>query len=348
MASVTGTITGERLKGGIAGDLIDGLGGDDTLLGGGGADLIEGGSGNDILNGEAGADTLRGGTGDDYANIDDAGDIVVEGANEGRDVLRVTLLALFTLPDNVEEMRFAGATAFQGIGNRLDNRLDGGTGADTLRGLDGADTLLGGAGDDSLEGGSGADLLNGHAGRDTLRGGTGDDFYNLDDVSDLVIEVAGQGRDTVRLTGLGSYTLPPDVERLEFGGAAAFAGTGNGLANGLAGGAGDDLLAGLKGNDTLDGAGGADTMVGGGGHDSFLVDHAGDVVTELAGRDGHGAAGRRVGLCAAGACRAPRRRRCGPGRRHRVCRGERHGRWRWRGQPGRARRRGYAARRRRG
>ncbi len=59
----------------------------------------------------------------------------------------------------------------------------------------------------------------------------------------------------------------------------------------LIGGRGDDTLTGLAGNDTLigglghdllDGGTGTDTMQGGAGNDTYVVDAAGDVVTELA------------------------------------------------------------------
>ncbi len=46
--------------------------------------------------------------------------------------------------------------------------------------------------------------------------------------------------------------------------------------------AGNDTLTGSTGNDLLDGGAGADTMSGGAGNDTYLVDNAGDVVTELA------------------------------------------------------------------
>src|SRR5207247_965968 len=51
----------------------------------------------------------------------------------------------------------------------------------------------------------------------------------------------------------------------------------------LFGGGGDDNLNGGDGNDLLDGGSGADTMTGGLGADTYVVDNAGDVVTENAG-----------------------------------------------------------------
>lgn len=56
--------------------------------------------------------------------------------------------------------------------------------------------------------------------------------------------------------------------------------TGNAADNVLTGKSGSDTLVGLGGNDTLNGGFGADQMTGGTGNDQYVVDHAGDVVTE--------------------------------------------------------------------
>lgn len=136
-----------------------------------------------------------------------------------------------------------------------------------LKGSAGDDTLTGGLGDDTLDGGGSS--VRG----DLLTGGTGDDTFIVRSRLDRVSEQNLGGADTV-LTGLSSYTLPAFVETLRYTGTDNFAGTGNWLANTLIGGGGAD---------TLDGAGGADTLLGGLGNDVYIVDNAGDVVTELAG-----------------------------------------------------------------
>ena len=72
-----------------------------------------------------------------------------------------------------------------------------------------------------------------------------------------------------------SYTLGANVENLTLTGhrqhqrAPAIA-----LANTLTGNAGNNML---------DGGAGTDTMIGGAGNDTYVVDNAGDVVTEAAG-----------------------------------------------------------------
>jgi VCBS repeat-containing protein len=49
----------------------------------------------------------------------------------------------------------------------------------------------------------------------------------------------------------------------------------------LFGGAGNDTLRGMRGDDLLDGGTGADTLLGGVGNDTYVVDNAGDIVTEF-------------------------------------------------------------------
>ena len=71
-------------------------------------------------------------------------------------------------------------------------------------------------------------------------------------------------------TTSASFTLAPNVENLTFSGVGNFVGTGNGLANVLTGGAGNDGLSGAAGNDTLIGGAGIDSMNGGLGADTFV------------------------------------------------------------------------------
>ena len=96
-------------------------------------------------------------------------------------------------------------------------------------------------------------------------GGAGNDTYYVDNVSDVVTELAAQGTDIV--CSNVTYTLSANVENLTLTGSQAINGTGNALDNiligndannTLIGGAGDDLLIGLLGNDQLTGGLGAD------------------------------------------------------------------------------------------
>jgi len=123
-----------------------------------------------------------------------------------------------------------------------------------------------------------------------MEGGDGDDIYYVDDAGDVVVELPGEGNDTVYASI--DYTLPYHVESLILTGSADLTGTGNGEDNSITGnsgnnrlygGAGNDVLSGGAGNDILDGGTGADAMSGGSGDDTYYVDDAGDTVIELAG-----------------------------------------------------------------
>jgi Ca2+-binding RTX toxin-like protein len=97
------------------------------------------------------------------------------------------------------------------------------------------------------------------------------------------VENANEGYDTVRSSV--TSTLVSNTERLILlGGVAAIDGTGNTLDNVIVGNLGNNVLSGGDGNDTLDGKSGSDSMSGGAGNDIFVVDVAGDVVTESAGQ----------------------------------------------------------------
>ncbi|UWM76070.1 calcium-binding protein [Rhizobium sp. WSM4643] len=226
---------------------------DNAITGGAAIDTLSGGVGNDTLNGGAGADRLIGGAGGDIYIVDNAGDLVTEAINEGIDTVRTNLSA-YTLGANVENLTYIGTAAFVGTGNLLDNIIIGGVAADKLMGAGGNDTLIGGSG------------------ADTMLGGIGDDVYVVDIATDIVIENANEGTDTVR-TALVGYTLGNNVENLTYTGSANFTGAGNALANTITGGAGNDML---------NGAAGADTLIGGAGNDTYIVDNAGDIVTEAA------------------------------------------------------------------
>ncbi|MCD6076315.1 MAG: Hemolysin-type calcium-binding region [Ramlibacter sp.] len=262
----------DTLGGGLGGDLMDGGDGFDTVLygqagigievnlangsnnaddillniegvvGSAHADQLTGSNVANVLDGGAGADTLAGGGGHDTYFVDDAGDVVTEAAAGGTDTVNAS--ASHTLADFVERLVLTGGAALKGTGNTLDNTLTGNTGAN---------------------------VLDGKAGADTMAGGTGNDTYVVDNAGDRVTETAPGGVDTVKASI--TYTLGNFVEGLTLTGNAAINGTGNTLANTLTGNAGANVL---------DGKAGADKMAGGAGNDTYIVDNAGDRITETA------------------------------------------------------------------
>ncbi|MGG5809424.1 calcium-binding protein [Falsiroseomonas sp. CW058] len=141
MDTLTGTDSGDTLRGSAAAELILGDPADtrpgpgNLVLAGGGDDLVFAGYGSDTVLGGAGNDTLFG-----------SGTTQAPGASG----------AFYARDD-------------------LADRLDGGAGDDVISGAGGDDILLGGLGDDRLMGDWGNDRLVGGAGADTLRGGLGAD-----------------------------------------------------------------------------------------------------------------------------------------------------------------------------
>jgi Ca2+-binding RTX toxin-like protein len=219
------------------------------------ANRITGTAGANVLDGAAGADTLVGGAGDDRYIVDDAGDVATELADEGTDTVESSVS--YTLGANVENLTLTG-TAANGTGNELANAITGNVLGNALRGGLGNDVLTGLGGDDTLDGGLGAD---------SMIGGLGNDFYFVDDAGDSVVELGGEGTDTVS-SGL-SYTLGDNVENLILTGSATN-GTGNGLDNVITGNALANTLSGGAGNDRLVGGDGVDSLIGGLGNDIFV------------------------------------------------------------------------------
>jgi len=182
---------------------IEGNNGPNHLFGGRGDDVLYGFDGDDNLAGVEGADTMVGGRGNDYYNVDNVGDVVTELPNEGIDQV-TSYLAQYTLPDNVEVLRF-GSTSTLAVGNASDNDI---LANGTLRGLDGNDLLVGLSGNDIIEGGNGNDILTGGLGTDMLTGGAGSDVFRD--------TAAGLNGDTIADLALGERITITDVNLATF------------------------------------------------------------------------------------------------------------------------------------
>jgi hypothetical protein len=146
--TVQGTNLGDVIC--ITGDnnIVNALGGDDTVIDDGNDNTINLGEGFDIYDGSGGdGSTVDGGPGNDEITGTPGEDELTGG--DGDDTL---------------------------IGGEEDDTLNGGLGADQLAGNAGNDLLQGNSGDDSLFGGHGNDKLSGDDGTNTVDGGAG---YNV-------------------------------------------------------------------------------------------------------------------------------------------------------------------------
>jgi Ca2+-binding RTX toxin-like protein len=214
-----------------------------------------------------------------WANVGLPGATFTPAQAQVNQLLRVVVS--FTDDEGAQEARISAPTIVVGdlfVGTAAANVLNGTEGQDNAQGLGGADTLNGFGEDDLLDGGAGNDILNGGDGNDTLigganndtmAGGSGNDAYNVNSTLDVVIEDLNAGTDTV--TSSVTHTLAANVENLVLTGGANINGTGNDL---------DNSITANGGNNTLNGGLGADTMAAGAGNDTYVVDNAGDVVTE--------------------------------------------------------------------
>ncbi|ESQ88931.1 hypothetical protein ABAC460_14210 [Asticcacaulis sp. AC460] len=206
-----------------------------VLTGNSAVNTLDGGSGNDRLDGGASADNLIGGTGGDTYVVDDAGDAITELAGGGADL--VEAWTTYTLAAEVENLTLMGSFAISGTGNGLNN------------------------------------VLTGNTNTNTLAGGLGNDTYYVQNTGDNVVELAGEGTDTIYSTV--TYSLAGRyAEAIILTGSANVNATGNSLTNSLTGN---------DGNNTLNGKGGADNLTGGLGSDLFLFETASgaDTVTDF-------------------------------------------------------------------
>ncbi len=218
----------------------------DWLTGDAGANTLDGGDGYDELDGGGGADTLIGGNGGDLFIVDDVDDVVIELADdEGFDTVEVKA-ASFVSMGNIEWIEITNKTGSK---------------------------ITGSATSEDITGGSGNDFLDGGEGTDFLAGGAGNDTYVVDSFNDHVDEDFGEGNDEVRVVGTKFFSSD-DIENIIVMNGAGAEVRGSFDAETITGGAGADLL---------DGGEAADALKGGAGNDTYVVDEAGDTVTELAG-----------------------------------------------------------------
>jgi Ca2+-binding RTX toxin-like protein len=195
--------------------------------------FLGGSAGFNILDGKGGADTMQGGDGTDYYYIDNAGDQVIEFANQGWDSVYSTI-AFSNAIANVENYDFSKAKSAVNFTGSAD-----------------------------------MNMITGSAFADTLIGGDGNDTYYLNRADDKIVEAGGQGIDAI-VSSVSITALVDNVEDIALkSGSGALKAIGNDLDNNIAGNEKGNFLSGGAGNDALSGYLGNDTLVGGSGNDTF-------------------------------------------------------------------------------
>ncbi len=288
----------DSVYGGLGSDILDGADNSDLLDGGEADDTLYGGAGNDTLLGGAGNDSLMGGDDADTFGLGNGfGADVIAGGEAGvdSDLIDATSMTSDTV------VTFAGAEAGTLVsGPNAANftqieRINLGSGNDSVFGGTGNDYVSAGAGNDSLSGGNGNDTFLGDAGNDTLDGGLGNDSLQGGADNDtfllqssfgtdtIVGGETGSDNDTINLQGLGTSVTVTfsgnEAGTISAGasGTAVFSQiedlsltAGNDLVDAAATSSGVHIYA-NAGNDTLIGGSGADYLVGGDGDDTFAV-----------------------------------------------------------------------------
>jgi Ca2+-binding RTX toxin-like protein len=246
-ATVTITILNPPviLQGTSANDTLTGKSGNDQLYGNAGNDKLIGNAGNDLLDGGVGNDTLLGGLGDDVYVVDSLRDVTTENSGAGIDTVLSSLS--WKLGNNLENLTLTGTSAINATGNTLDNILTGNVGNN---------------------------ILDGGAGNNTLIGKVGNDIYIVNSTNEQILELAGEGIDTVKSSL--TWILGDNLESLILTGKTSINGTGNTLNN---------TLTGNTGNNILDGGAGSDTLLGGWGNDRLRGGKDSDILTGGNGRD---------------------------------------------------------------
>ena len=285
--NIRGSNFADSLTGSAQGNMIEGMGGNDTIDGGSGGDWVSyelaGGSVTVVL------DTDQNGSNGFNGTASGAG---------GSD----TLLNIENIRGSNYADTLIGSSAdnqFEGLGGN--DSIDGGAGIDRVRygqsnaavnvtlagggagtaqdGLGGTDTFTGieevmGSGfNDTLTGGADNDTFFGMAGNDSIDGGAGFDTarYDIGSTSGVTVNLATG----TAVDGAGGTDILISIESIQ-GTNFNDAITGDNWNNSLFALNGDDTLTGGLGNDTLDGGAGFDSAI-------YSGSQAGYVVTPLVG-----------------------------------------------------------------
>ncbi len=233
--------------------VLNGTTGNDTLVGNSGSQTLNGNGGSDVFINSAGNTTINAGTGNDtYSYASGSGDLTIietGGRNtivlgsgistsdvtltaSGHDLLitdgvsgdQITITGQLDVHAIVDSLVFSGGAteSLEGISLTMPSgasTLYGTPGDDTLTATSGTETLFGDAGNDTYIGASGTDVLRADGwdgtnlfeigtGVTTAYGGAGGDTYSYSSGNGLLTVIEAGGQNTLALgSGISSVTL---------------------------------------------------------------------------------------------------------------------------------------------
>ncbi|MEZ0231973.1 MAG: beta strand repeat-containing protein [Methylophilaceae bacterium] len=200
----------------------------DYLIGNSSANYLSGNTGNDTLEGLAGNDTLNGGDGNDTATYIHASSAIVASLTTG----------------------LVAATG--------DAQGDTYIGIENLTGSNYADQLVGDSNNNILSGGDSNDTLEGLGGADSLDGGNGNNTASYEHAGAPVVATLTTGLSDITTAGDAVGDVYTNIQNL-LGSVYDDRLIGDGNANIITGGDGNDTLEGMDGADVLNGGIGSDT-----------------------------------------------------------------------------------------
>ena len=178
---------------------------------------VEGSTQGDTLVGNELVNQLRGFNGNDVYVVQNAGDTIVELANQGADEVRTSVsYTLAATNADIETLRTTDET---------------GTAAINLTGNGVANQIFGNAGNNVIDGGGNNDRITGGRGLDTLIGNAGGDTFVWRDVAetgvtaataDLIQDFSFTAGDRIDLSQIDANVFAPNDQPFQFIGQAAF------------------------------------------------------------------------------------------------------------------------------
>ena len=253
--SVKGTQANDTLVGNAEANILEGVGGNDSLQGGAGNDtylfftVVQ--LGTDTIDDTNGSDTL------DFSPTQETG-VTVTLAQATSQVVNTNLTLVLTSAASMERV----------IGSQANDTITGNAGNNSLAGMGGDDVLNGGSGNDTYYFDAQTQL-----GSDAITDPSGIDRLDFSQTQDLGVSVnlsltTLQTLNTNLKLSLASSTAIENAT----GSAANDTLIGNTLDNVLRGGGGADVLRGGEGDDSLTGNAGDDQLFGDAGNDLYVFD----------------------------------------------------------------------------